>query len=282
MTYLEQWKALSSRIRGLMQAGNLHAQFLAVQSSDGFGREKGLRDQCKRVLDALHAFRNSSKQLPIDAVTAIDEFLSKADPLVQEANQSAGIRERGWAILVLLAAFESELSFLLSDVQESIRARSDRAFCHLQRSIVVDAEFRSKWQNAFQAGEVQCEKLGAVHLLLHGIWAFKIDAAGARTDLVFQEAMEDFGEAQRSADGFVLTEWKKANAAKDVDRCFERAREQAKRYAQGPLAASELRGYRYLVVVTYDCADAPGDLTEDGVVYRHVNISVEPPPPSKH
>ena len=32
MTYHDQWKALSSRIRGLMQAGQLHAQFLAVRS----------------------------------------------------------------------------------------------------------------------------------------------------------------------------------------------------------------------------------------------------------
>jgi hypothetical protein len=30
MNYADQWKALSSRIRGLMQAGQLHAQYLNV------------------------------------------------------------------------------------------------------------------------------------------------------------------------------------------------------------------------------------------------------------
>jgi hypothetical protein len=32
-----------------------------------------------------------------------------------------------------------------------------------------------------------CEKLAGVHLLLHGIWAFKVHAAGERTDLVFPQ-----------------------------------------------------------------------------------------------
>jgi hypothetical protein len=34
---------------------------------------------------------------------------------------------------VLLTAFESEMSYLLSDTQEVIRARSEWAFLHLQR-----------------------------------------------------------------------------------------------------------------------------------------------------
>ena len=55
-----------------------------------------------------------------------------------------------------------------------------RAFAHLQRSIVVDAEPRAKWQKAFDNGEAECEKLSAVHRLLHGIWAFKINASDQR------------------------------------------------------------------------------------------------------
>jgi hypothetical protein len=31
MTYLDEWRAISSRIRGLMQAGELHARFLSVK-----------------------------------------------------------------------------------------------------------------------------------------------------------------------------------------------------------------------------------------------------------
>jgi hypothetical protein len=120
------------------------------------------------------------------------------------------LRERVWAALVSLVAFETEMSFLLSDVQASIRSRSERAFSHLQRSIVVDESIRARWLKAFKEGEVACEKLGAVHLLLHGIWAFKVDAAGARTDLVLEEPAGDVAAVQRYADGLVLTEWKKA------------------------------------------------------------------------
>jgi len=177
--------------------------------------------------------------------------------------------------------FETEVSFLLSDVQESIRSRSELAFSHLQRSIVVDQELRTKWRNAFDSGEVACERLGAVHLLLHGIWAFKVDAIGARTDLVFQEACGDFGEAQRYAFGFVLTEWKKAADDGDSGRCFDEARSQASRYAQGPLAASELTGYRYAVVVSRRRIEAPADYRAGGIVCRHINIPVDPELPSR-
>jgi len=235
------------------------------------------------VLEALRAFQaNFHQVLPASAVCAIDDFLKKTGPLVKDSNGTPDSRqERAWAALVLLAAFETEVSFLLSDVQESIRARSERAFSHLQRSIVADEEFRIKWQKAFQAGEIACEKLGAVHLLLHGIWAFKIDAAGARTDLVFQEAAGDLTGAQQYADGFVLTEWKKAGADHQSNRCFEEARLQARRYAQGPLAATELTSYRYAVVVSQHQVEVPPDLKEGLVVCRHINLSVDPQVPSR-
>ena len=283
MTYVDQWRALSSRIRGLTQDASLHAQYLAVRTSGSHGREKVLAEQCKRVLAGLRALQDSFRQvLPTPAVDAIDDCLAKISPFVQESSSVPDSRQEGvWAALVLLAAFETEVSFLLSDVQEFIRARSERAFSHLQRSIIVDEEFRAKWQKAFKAGEVACEKLGAVHLLLHGIWAFKIDAVGARTDLVFQEAAGDLNEAQRYVDGFVLTEWKKANADGQSRRCFEEATSQARRYAQGPLGATELNGYRYAVVVSRKAVEVPADSTEGGVVCRHINVSVDPQVPSR-
>lgn len=284
MTYLDQWKALSSRIRGLMQAGQLHAQYLAVRSSDTFGRAKSLREQSESLLTALRAFRDSFHDvLPPPAVKVVDDFVAKTGSLVNETRGTADLlQERAWAVLVLLAAFESEMSFLLSDVQESIHARSERAFSHLQRSIVVDPDVRAKWRKAFDDGEVACEKIGAVHLLLHGIWAFKVDAVvGGRTDLVYQEPAADLRTVQRYADGLVLTEWKRASVDSESDRRFEEARSQARLYAEGPLAATELRGYRYAVVVSRRGVKIPGDLSEDGVVYRHINVSVDPQVPSR-
>ncbi|MBI4573463.1 MAG: hypothetical protein HY713_09305 [candidate division NC10 bacterium] len=283
MTYLDQWRALSSRIRGLMEAGHLHAQYLAVRSRDSYGRGKRLREQGERILAALRAFRDSFHQmLPAPAVTAIDDFLARTSTLIGDtAGTPDSLQERVWAALVLLAAFETEMSFLLSDVQESIQARSERAFSHLQRSIVVDEDIRAKWVKAFDDGEVACEKLGAVHLLLHGIWAFKVDAAGARTDLVFQEPAADFAAAQRYADGLVLTEWKKAAKDGESRQRFEEARLQALRYAQGPLAATELTGYRYAVVVSRSQVEIPDDVREGGIIYRHVNVAVAPRVPSR-
>jgi hypothetical protein len=50
--------------------------------------------------------------------------------------------ERIWSLLVILATFESQMSFCLSDNQEVIRTRSERAFNHLQRLIVADDDMR--------------------------------------------------------------------------------------------------------------------------------------------
>jgi hypothetical protein len=190
-------------------------------------------------------------------------------------------RERLWAMVVLLGAFQTEMSFLLSDVQQAIRSRAERAFLHLRRSIVVDEQFRAKWQTAFKNGEVACEKLGAVHLLLHGIFAFKVNAAGARTDLVFQEPAGSLIDEQGYVDGFVLTEWKKAISKEEAPQKFAEARSQAQCYAHGVLAGSELTAWRYVVVVSLQDVDVPQDVTDGEVVYRHINIALDPRPPSR-
>lgn len=103
MTYLDQWKALSSRIRGLMQAGQLHAQYLAVRSSDSYGRVKRLREQCESIVSALRAFRETFRELlPTPAVSAIDDFVAKTGSLVMDITGTTDqLQERVWAALVL-------------------------------------------------------------------------------------------------------------------------------------------------------------------------------------
>jgi len=284
MTYADQWRALASRIRGLAQAGHLHAQFLAVRSSDAYRRGQWLHEQGESILVAIQAFRAAfAKSLPPAALSAIDRFVAQSGSVltVKRDGTRDEMQERESAAVVLLAALETEMSFLLSDVQESIRARSERAFVHLQRSLIVDMTLRDRWLTAFEAGEVACEKLGAVHLLLHGIWAFKVDAAGARTDLVFQEPLDPGAGVERSADGLVLTEWKKADNGNDAAQKFKQARFQASRYTQGALAGIELTGSRYLVVVSRVSVSVPADINEGGVVYRHINVPVEADVPSR-
>jgi hypothetical protein len=230
------------------------------------------------------SFRDKfDSSLPQAAITAIDGLNETSGGLIRGSEQKIGLSVRQpqiWAGLVALGAVETELAFLLSGSQESIRALSERAFAHLQRSLVVDVALRERWQEAFKSGEPECEKLGAVHLLLHGIWAFKAHAAGERTDLVYQEKL-DLATAARSSEGLVLTEWKKATSNDDAQNKFSEAHAQARLYMTGALGGTELAGFRYLVVVSEKRVSTPENQVEAGVVYRHINIAVEPDPPSR-
>jgi hypothetical protein len=78
----------------------------------------------------------------------------------------------------------------------------------------------------------------------------------------------------------VLTEWKK-NENKKPESNFLTARGQGNRYTKGVLAGNELTTYRYAVLVSEKHVDTPSDLAENGVVWRHINIAVDPEPPSK-
>lgn len=151
----------------------------------------------------------------------------------------------------------------------------------LQRILAVDEDIKAKWSKAFAKGEVACEKLGSIHLLSQGIFAFKVDASGARTDLVFNEP-PDGPLLSRAVEGLVLTEWKKAASA-DAAPKFAEAETQAELYREGPLAGLELARFRYLVVVSEkQLPTVPADTTNaKGVIYRHINIAIDPEVPSK-
>lgn len=283
MTYRDQWEPLAARIRGLMQAGELHARFLSVRANDQFARRRRLHEQSKRTLTELQSFKTAfQRSLPPAALATIENFVQDVTPLIEATDGTNDAKqERVWAILVLLGAFETEMTFLLSDMQEVIRAKSERAFSHLQRLIVAAPIIREQWQDAFYNGETACEKLGGAHLLLHGIYAFKTNAEGERTDLVFQEPAGDLIDEQRYADGLVLTEWKKAARDEDAPTCFQEARRQAHLYAQGLLGGSELSAYRYAVVISRRHVHTPSDIIEGGISYRHINIAVQPQTPSQ-
>ncbi len=282
MHYIDQWKALSARIRGLAEAVEFDWRCFGATNT---GNSRFLLTQASELVDTLtelkaaleHAGHATAadavgRVLALERIRAVRESTETPDAQVQNVR----------SCLVALRAFEAEMTFLLSDSQQSMRTRSERAFRHLIWQIVVDDEVRQKWRKAFddtKHGEVQCEKLGAVHLLWHGIYAFKFDAAkGGRTDLVFKEPL---GDQETYADALVLTEWKKATKS-DAHTKFSEAVRQAENYARaGPLAGNELRGYRYAIVVTEKQVEPPPDETRDGVTYRHINIAVDPDTPSR-
>jgi hypothetical protein len=237
----------------------------------------------------LEQFRDTFRHsLPASVVEAINDCVSKdADISVAKLLQDTGVTgklrdEQIWAALAMLVNVEIEVTFILSDAQIAIRSRLERAFLHLQRLIVVDAAIRDQWKAALRINEVACEKRGAVHLLWHGIGAFKVDGDGERTDLVSQQIVDGVPEEQRFCEGLVLTEWKVASSNADAQRKFTDALHQAKRYSKGVLAGNELTAFRYLIVVSSDHVTVPNDIEDEkGAVYRHINIAVDPKTPSQ-
>lgn len=281
MSIAEQWYALSARIRGLTAAGRMADQLLRP-GGDSLGAMVELGAHAAEILAELRVFGSSLDSSSKRVKTAIERVAARTAPMLADTAASTEMRQIHMrSALVSLAALESELSYLLRDHQADIRSRSERAFEHLQRLIVIDDDVRAKWRRAFDAGEVACEKLGAVHLLGHGIRAFKVDSAGGRTDLVYEEALPDSRVIQRSAEGLVLTEWKKLSDGGDAAKKFEEAVKQAQIYAKTVLAGTELTQYRYAVLVSKLEVKVPDDVEIGGVTYRHINIAVEPRTPSK-
>jgi hypothetical protein len=216
---------------------------------------------------------------PDKALAAIDVFLDTHRMRMNDPSVK-GI-EKIKVSLVPLAWLKAEVEYHLSDF-ESVAVRiSERAFIHLQQVIVADEVVRTAWRNALKRGETACERLGGAHLLLHGIWAFKANGPGARTDLVLGEPLGSGVEPERVADALVLTEWKVARNSGNVEGLADDARHQAELYGRGVLGGIELVGYRYIVLVSEKWLSPIHDVVVNGTTYRHVNIAVNPDPPSK-
>jgi hypothetical protein len=271
--------SIEARIRGLVAAAHLHAALLQVRDSDTYRRGGYLGMQALDVLKSIIAFVAQFRgSLPPAAIQAMEMFIGERRGLFEEAGGTPDVKhERNRAVVVFLAGLETQISFLLHDIQPAIKARSELAFAHLARSIAADLDIRRKWQTAYEAGERQCEALGAIHLLSHGLFAFKVSAAGAQTDLVYQDALPAQLEYVQ---GLVLTEWKRASKGQ-IENAFAEARRQAELYVPGPFSDNELLNYRYAVVVF----DEPGAVAQDeqaeGIVYRHILLPVNPSVPSK-
>jgi hypothetical protein len=156
----------------------------------------------------------------------------------------------------------------------------DRAFLHLQRSIVADPSVRERWKHAFdEEGEVACERLGAAHLLLFGIYSFKANAEGERTDIILGERLS-LSEVEKASEALVLTEWKMVSRD-NLEKTAEHAFQQARRYSAGSLAGFELASRRYLVMVSERSLPMPPPRIEDVVTYEYRNIAVDPRVPSR-
>ena len=151
----------------------------------------------------------------------------------------------------------------------------------MQRLIVVDEDVRKKWVNAFNTHETICEKLGSLHLLSHGVWAFKADATGGKTDLILNEPLPSESLIESAAETLVLTEWKLVKSPEDLQAKIQEAKKQAEIYSTDVLGGIEIRNYRYLVMVSEKRLKMPDDSIKNATTYRHINIAVNPGSPSQ-
>ena len=222
--------------------------------------------------------RNHETELPSSAFKALQRYVNNhLSPFSGASQGTVNIQ-----LLAPLAAFRSEFEYLIRDTEVDQRNLVELSFEHLRRQIVVDKDVKKKWQTAFNARETKCEQLGAVHLLGHGIWAFKIHATGGATDLVFGVPIQQFSTTvRRTARALVLTEWKLARDKKELTKKAAQARKQTELYTAGVLGDIELKRTRYIVLVTETQLDPVSDISEGGVMYRHISIPVRPKVPSK-
>ena len=277
--WISKWQAVSARILALVPAGEF---LFKTQENDNFGITPVLLRNAKDIVASLRDLLSTNGALlPPPAAESLERFLREYDERFGPGKSAGGFPAVA-GVLPLLTSFRAEFEYLLSDAELIARSLVVRALVHLQRGIVADAELAEKWKVAFTSGETSCERLGACHLLLHGIWAFKTSAAGERTDLVLGTQLGVDEDVQRAAEALVLTEWKRVQGPGEIEQKADEAHQQAKRYSEGILAGFELASRRYLILVSEDHINLPDPVQDSGITYEYRNVAVSPRPPSKH
>lgn len=275
------WQALHDRIAGVERAFDLFVRGSSLQNEDPYGiKRKVFRPEFRALVSIVRSFHEShAAAIPRSAVQTINRFLTSSAAFVGDNDLDNA--PHLVACVTTLSAFRTELGFQLAGRAAAWVRMTERAIQHLQRSIVADPDTRERWQLAFEEGELACERLGAVHLLLHGVWAFKVSATGERTDLVYNERIADPGPIVRTADTLVLTEWKLVRSLAEIERKAEAAIRQAELYATGVLGGVELADSRFVILVSQDRLSLPADIERGGISYLTRGIAVAPQSPSK-
>ena len=284
MNWYQEWQALSARIHGLLDAGSFFYSALQNYSSDDMGvRKKILLANAQKIFESLNNYlKEYQTSFPKQAFESLKRFLEQPDIKNFNFTPDPGqVRGHVQFALTSLAAFQSEFSYIITDTQAVALRTTERAFAHLQRSIVADDKIRQKWISAFSDGEPKCEKLGSLHLLAHGVWAFKAHGEKGRTDLILNEPLSDLSMIEKTSTALVLTEWKIVRGISELDTKIQEAYQQTKIYSAGILSGIELVNYRYLVMVSERSMKMPSDSIEGNLTFRHINLPVDPDIPSK-
>lgn len=267
--------AILARIAGYERSVALYMAYIGANGRDFTGvANSHLLPEAEAIIRAINSVSAD------DGGRTMPRLAESANRLASSfGDRTSGIPAAAHTAIIL-ATFREEITFHLHDDETRVRSLATRAFQHLQRSIVADEGVRSIWQDAFAGGETACESLGANHLLLHGIWAFKTSAQGERTDLVLGERLTVGADVRAASEGLVLTEWKLVRSPSDLERQISQAHHQASIYSESILAGFELARSRYLVLVSLDRLPTHEPIETDGITYRIVNIAVAPGRPS--
>jgi len=272
MTWLSEWRALAARIEGLNASGSDLMRSLGVQNNDAlYVVNRVLRPSAYRTLRAMTVFRDNFRSvLPSAAIPVLDGFLNRFGETLAGDGQP-GEEHAVLQVIAAIRVIRTELDYAFSDNEVAARRLVERAFLHLQRSLAADDDVRRRWYGA--GGEVACETLGALHLLAHGVWAFKADAVGARTDLILGRPLSQDEPRASDVEAFVLTEWKLAATAADVRGNMDEAHTQLALYHRGALGGFELSTRRYVVIVADEHVDLPLDHDTGGALCRHILLN---------
>lgn len=294
-----EWKELSRRLDRWCATAEAVVPRLEwmeranIQETVQKGAARALGDE------ALAIFRRIDEKLapevPDDLREKLDEVKHRLKPLMDAVMRDVGDQDElhvvssRWAFLMALRA---PLDEALPTTEEPRRRRVERAFLHLNRTLTLDEDAQRRWQKAFtqnkprETTEPRCEKLGALHLLSHGIYSFKAEAISGRTDLVLTDPILDDEELRLTPDvlsveALVLTEWKLVRDDDDPAIKALQGWSQAEQYARMELADIALRRHRYVVLVSMRGLLQPiGDESHSGVTTHYVNVVIGPLSPS--
>jgi len=293
MGWLIELRVIIKRTHSFTSIVKTVAQLLNVNTGIQQGLCEKLSKETLSIFDLIDNFYNTYKTKNIlDA--KIEELLKdfiqlNSDRYKQVSNSFDEIK----LAVINFGLLSNQLDFFMSDKTTYFKSIIERSFHHLQRLIIVDKTIRSTWRKIYdKKREPELEQYGAVHLLHHGIWAFKADASGGRTDLILGNSITQpqLDEIQSVTEIMVLTEWKKLKKTKkkndDMDKAIEAAYAQAQRYTNDTLFGFELKDIRYLVIVGEKIFKnsifiKEKDKEKNGILYKVVCIDVDPKIPSK-
>jgi hypothetical protein len=284
--YVVEWKNISRDIESILDL----LKVVTFESPDNGKRSESnnkILRYCKEIFRNVEQFKLTfEKKLPQHVTNLLVKFFEPDGVMehfaaIDQPNNGRTPAEILRTVLIELSLLNQTVSYFINDPQTYLLKSVEIAFAHLQRILMADEDYASRWKKKSN-GEVDFEKLGGLHFLSHKIWAFKANSEKERTDLVIQEAMNETDPLYESAEGMVLTEWKVADE-KNYEKQIEAAKNQAICYKFGSLYPLELSGYCFIVIVSEKHLGLPLNRCEEigGVKFRVINLAYNRDNPSK-